>query len=116
MTHIYAHGHLVLHHLHKLSKRRIFRGLYQVILPGRILSIVVPVPIVYHVGDQADFQQVPILRHLAEFESELLLGRIVEVGAEKRGIVDSCMRIGGRGAIWLPRCRFLTLDCDLIGV
>ena len=116
MADVNTHGHLILHHLHELSERCVFRRFNQMVLPGRILGVVA-ISIVDHVCDQADFQQVRILRHLAEFESEFLLSRIVEIGAEERGVVGACVLVLGVGsAILLPRCRLFTLGSDLIRV
>ena len=55
------------------------------VLSGPILSI--SISIVNHVCNKTYLQQMSILRHLAEFESEFLLGCIVEVAAEKGSLV-----------------------------
>ena len=85
MAHIDSHCDLVLHHLHELSESCILRRRNQMVLPCCVLSI--SISIVNHVSDKTYLQQVRVLRHLAEFESEFLLGGIVEVGTEEGGFV-----------------------------
>ena len=117
MADINTHRHLILHHLHELSESCVFRWFDQMVLAGRILGIIA-ISIVDHVSNQADFQQVRILRHLAEFESEFLLGRIVEIRAEESGVVGACVLVLGVGSaiLLLPTCYFFTLGCDLVRV
>jgi len=70
------------------------------ILPnGSILTI--SFSIVDHICNVAYFEQVHVLRHLAEFESELLLCSIVEIGSEKCRLVSVCMLPGA----FLKFCR-----------
>ena len=87
MTDVDAHSYLILHHLHKLAEGRILGWINHVVLTDGVLSICIT--IVYHISDQANLQQTGILGHLAEFESELLRCRIVEVRSEKCGPVDA---------------------------
>jgi len=86
VTHIDAHRHLVGHHLHEFPESRVFIRVYQVVLPiGTTTAAVISIristvlPIIDHVGYQADLKQVSVLGHLAEPNSEFLLRGVVEV-------------------------------------
>ena len=88
MGHVDAHGNLVLHHLHEFAEGGIFVGLDQSVLSLRGLTTALRLPILYHVDDKTDFEQVGILGHRAELLAELLLGCVVEVGPEVVSLVS----------------------------
>ena len=93
VTHVDSHWHLILQHLHELTKGCIFLDVDHVVL--RPLRLTIFSTVVDHICDETYFKQMFVLRHRAELKSELLLGGIVKVRAKKYGLVLTSMHPRG---------------------
>lgn len=93
MTYVDSHWHLILQHLHELTKGRILLDVDHVVL--RPLRLTIFFIVLDHICYETYLKQMFVLRHRAELKSELLLGSIVKVRAKKYGLVLTSMHPRG---------------------